>query len=75
MELWKKIINDIINRIEKLENNLVIKKFTIPSDGYLVPKVLSSDPVSPTANEVWINSTTKQLKWRDGGTTRAVTLT
>lgn len=67
-------IKGIIRRIENLEKGSQIKKTKVPSDGYFVPKVLSSDPSDPVNNEVWINSTTNQLKWNKNGSIKTVTL-
>jgi len=39
------------------------------SDGNGFLGVISSDPVSPTNGESWINSTDKKHKFRFGGTT------
>ncbi len=62
MEMWKKIINDILRRLDALENNVVIKKITIPADGYLVLKEVTSDPSTPKEGEMWVNKTTWQIK-------------
>lgn len=75
MDHLRKIILDITNRIERLERNLTLNKLSIPSSGYFVPKVLTSDPASPQTNEVWINSTSNQLKWYTGTTIKTITFT
>ncbi len=75
MDQIVRLLAALQNRIERIEKGLIIKKITVPSDGYFVPKVVSSDPISPQTNEVWINSTSSQLKWYTGATTKAVTLT
>lgn len=74
MDLLIQLIKTLQDRVEKLEKGIFIKKFTIPSDGYFVIKVVSTDPVSPQNNEVWINSSTNQFKWNANGTIKAVTL-
>ena len=69
-----RILSALQNDVEKLKMGIA-RKIIIPSDaGYFVPKVLSSDPASPQTNEIWINSSSHTLKWFDGTTTRAVTL-
>lgn len=75
MDQLRGILANIQNRIEKIEKGLIIKIITIPADGAFVPKVVTSDPTTPKANEVWIRSDTKQLSWNDAGTVRRVTLT
>lgn len=67
-------IKGILRRIENIEKGSQIKKIKVPDEGYFIPKVLSSDPASPTNNEVWINSTSNQLKWNKNGTIKTVTL-
>ena len=74
MDEIKRIIKDISDRLEKFERSFTVKKLTIPSDGYFVLKVLTSDPVAPQVNEMWINSTTNQIKWNKSGTIKVVTL-
>ncbi len=74
MDYLRGIITDILRRLDALERNITIKKYSVPSDGFFVPKVLSSDPGTPQVNEIWINSTTKALSWNDSGTIRRVTL-
>jgi len=72
MEELRRLLTDLMRRLETIEKGLIIKIITIPSDGAFVPKVLSSDPGSPKNNEVWINSTTNQLKWNKGGTIKVI---
>ncbi len=76
MDEIRRFLVDLSTRLEKIEKGLVIKILTIPSDdtGAFVPKVVSTDPTTPKNNEVWINSTTNQLKWNKAGTIKAVTL-
>jgi hypothetical protein len=76
MDEIRKMFVELQRQIEVLAKGLIIKKITIPSDttGYLIPKVLASDPASPVNNEVWINSTSNQLKWNKNGAVKAVTL-
>lgn len=76
MDELRRLLNDLDTRLQKIEKGLIIKKITIPFDtsGYLIIKVLATDPVSPVNNEIWINSTTNQLKWNKNGTIKAVTL-
>lgn len=74
MELIRKLITDLESRIEALERNLTIKKITIPSDGYLVIKKVSSDPSSPVDGELWLNTTTNLFKVRINGVTKTVTV-
>jgi hypothetical protein len=75
MEEWKRIINEIFTRLEKLETNTNLKEVTIPEDGYIIPKRIASDPVSPVEGEIWINTTSNTLKVRINGVTKTVTLT
>ncbi len=74
MEEIKKLFKNIFYRLEVLERGLVIKKITIPSDtsGFLIIKRVTTDPVAPIDGEMWINTTSKQLKWRNGATTQYV---
>lgn len=74
MDEIRRILTNLQYRLENIEKGLVVKKITIPSDGYLVIKTLATDPTTPQANEIWINTTTNQLKWYNGTTTKAVTL-
>ncbi len=76
MDEIRRILNDLARRVEYLEKGLVVKKITIPADstGFLVIKIVTSDPVSPVNNEIWINLTSNQLKWNKSGTIKAVTL-
>jgi hypothetical protein len=76
MDEIRRILHDFNQRLEKFEKGIVIKILTIPPDssGAFIPKVVSTDPLSPKTNEIWINSTSHQLKWWDGTTLRAVTL-
>lgn len=74
MDIFIQMLKALQNRVEKLEGGAFLTKLTIPSGGYFVPKVVSTDPSSPKTNEVWINSTTSQLKWYTGSTTKVVTL-
>jgi hypothetical protein len=68
IDILSRIITALQNDVERLKMGIA-RKITIPTDGYFVPKVVSSDPVSPQTNEVWINSTSKTIKWFDGTTT------
>lgn len=76
MDEIRRILNDLARRVEYLEKGLVVKKITIPTDstGFLVIKIVTTDPVSPVNNEIWINTTSNQLKWNKSGTIKAVTL-
>lgn len=74
MDLITQLLKNLQDRVEKIEKGLFIKKITIPSDGYFVIKVVSTDPTTPANNEIWINSSTNQLKWNANGTIKAVTL-
>jgi hypothetical protein len=72
MDALREFFVDIRRRIENLERGLIIKIITIPTDGAFIPKVVASDPASPKNNEVWINSTTNQLKWNKSGTIKTI---
>ncbi len=74
MDLLTQLIKDLQLRVEKLERGTFLTKLSIPSTGYFVIKVVSSDPGSPQNNEIWINSSSNQLKWNKNGTIKAVTL-
>jgi len=74
MDLLTQLLKDLQLRVEKLERGTFLTKLTIPSTGYFVIKVVTSDPSSPKTNEIWINSSTNQLKWYTGSATKAVTL-
>lgn len=77
MDEIRRLLVDLNRRLETIEKGLVIKILTIPSNdsGAFVIKAVSSDPASPKNNEVWINTSTNQLKWNKAGTIKTVTLT
>lgn len=74
MDEIRRIFADILQRVEKLEKGLIINKITVPANdtGVFIPKVVSSDPAAPVNNEIWINSTSNQLKWNKGGTIKTI---
>ena len=74
MDLLIQMIKDLQQRVEKLEGGTYLTKLSIPQKGFFIIKVVTSDPASPQTNEIWINSTTSQLKWYTGSATKAVTL-
>jgi hypothetical protein len=59
----KDIIDDLANRLRKLETG---QRFTVP--------VVTTDPTNRRNGDMWINSTTNQLKAVDStGTIRIIT--
>ena len=76
MDSIRALLKDLSDRLEKFERGFIIKRLTIPPNdtGSFVPKVVTSDPGSPVNNEVWINSTSNQLKWNKAGSIKTVTL-
>lgn len=75
MDTWIRELVDIKNRLENIEKGLVIKKITIPTDGYIVVKKVTSDPVSPVEGEIWENLTSHALKTYVNGVVKTFTLT
>jgi hypothetical protein len=62
---FKAFFDDIFSRLRKLET---ATRFTVP--------IVSTDPTAPRNGDMWYNSTSSQLKFRDStGTIRIVTLT
>lgn len=62
---FKAYFDDIFSRLRKLET---AQRFTVP--------VVSTDPVAPRNGDMWYNSTSGILKFRDStGTIKAITLT
>lgn len=59
------MFSDLKDRLSKLEN---AQRFTVP--------ISATDPSNPRNGDMWINSTTNQLKAKDStGTTRVITWT
>lgn len=64
---------EVLNRIAELEKKLnelrsnQVYLFNIPH--------YTTDPASPTNNQIWVNDTTNTLKIRVNGVTKTVTLT
>ncbi len=57
--------DDILSRVRKLET---AQRFTVP--------IVTTDPTNPRNGDMWYNSTTSQLKFRNSaGTIQVVTLT
>lgn len=57
--------DDMLSRIRKLET---AQRFTVP--------IVTTDPTNPRNGDMWYNSTTSQLKFRNSaGTIQVVTLT
>ena len=62
---FKAFFDDIFSRLRKLET---ATRFTVP--------IVTTDPTAPRNGDMWYNSTSGQLKFRDStGTIRIVTLT
>jgi len=74
MEALRKIIKDMLSRLDKIENGLNIKILTLRDGTFVVPET-TSDPSSPVDGQIWFRTDTNQLKIRNGGTTKSVTLT
>ena len=74
MDEIRRLLKNLQDRIQNLEKGIFIKKLTIPSDGFIVIKVVASDPVAPVNNEIWINSSTNYLKWNKNGVIKSVLL-
>ena len=62
MDELRRILKEYDQRLENLEKGLVIKKITIPIDGYFVVQKLTADPSSPIEGQLWENVTTHHLK-------------
>ena len=61
----RRYFDDIFNRLLKLEN---AKRFTAPN--------VTSDPTNPMIGDLWLNTTSNQLKVVDAnGTVRVITWT
>jgi len=61
----KPFFDDLAARVRKLET---AQRFTVP--------IVTTDPTNPRNGDMWYNSTSSQLKFRDSaGTIRIVTLT
>jgi hypothetical protein len=57
--------DDILSRVRKLET---AQRFTVP--------IVTTDPTNPRNGDMWYNSTSSQLKFRNSaGTIQVVTLT
>jgi len=57
--------DDILSRVRKLET---AQRFTVP--------IVTTDPTNPRNGDMWYNSTSSQLKFRNSaGTIQIVTLT
>lgn len=62
---FKTFFDDIFARLRKLET---ASRFTVP--------IVSTDPTAPRNGDMWYNSTTSQLKFKNSaGTIQVVTLT
>jgi hypothetical protein len=62
---FKAFFDDIFSRLRKLET---AGRFTVP--------IVSTDPTAPRNGDMWYNSTSGILKFRDStGTIRTITLT
>jgi hypothetical protein len=72
MDELRRIITELNNRVENLEKGLVIKKITIPTDGYFVVKKVTADPGSPIEGELWENTTSHHLKIYLNGTVTTI---
>lgn len=73
MDKLRELLKDLKQRVENLEKGGIIKTLNVAS-GVLVIPILTADPGSPINGQCWYNSTSNQLKVRNGGTTKAVTL-
>ena len=74
MDEIRRIFTDFARRLENIEKGLVIKKITIPTDGYLVVKKVTTDPASPVEGEIWENTTSHTLKVYLNGAVKTVTV-
>jgi len=62
---FKTFFDDIFSRLRKLET---AGRFTVP--------IVTTDPTAPRNGDMWYNSTTSQLKFKNSaGTIQVVTLT
>jgi hypothetical protein len=75
MDELRRIITNLNTRLENIEKGLVIKKITIPTDGYVVVKKVASDPGSPVEGEIWLNTTSHAMKTYVNGAVKTFTLT
>ncbi len=71
IDLLVRLLSDLVLRVEKLERGMIIQKITIPAvtdtTGYLVIKMVASDPSTPPNGEMWYNTATNQLKVKTSG--------
>jgi deoxyribose-phosphate aldolase len=78
IDLLVRLLSDLVLRVEKLERGMIIQKITIPAvtdtTGYLVIKMVASDPATPPNGEIWYNTASNQLKVKTSGGVKAVTL-
>lgn len=70
-----RIIQELRRNVDALMRAASIRNLTFPADGKLVIPVMTVDPDTPVNGQVWVNSTSSQLKVRIGGVTKVATLT
>lgn len=75
MEELAKIINDLEKKVNLALTQFVVRKITIPSDGYFIVQKVTSDPVAPYDGQLWLNTTTNLFKIRINGITKVITVT
>jgi hypothetical protein len=73
MDEFIKIIKDLQRRIDIIERAIELRNISIPTDGYLIVKKVSSDPVSPYDGEIWYNTTSDTYKCSQDGVIKTFT--
>jgi len=69
-----KVIEDLTNRVNKLERGVYINNVTIPPTGSLVIQKTATDPVSPTNGQIWYNTTSNSFKCYQNGAVKTFTV-
>ena len=70
-----RIVKELQRAVESLQRARSVSSLTFPEDGKLVIPVMTADPTLPANGQIWVNSTSSQLKVRIGGVTKVATLT
>ena len=63
---FEKTVSELVRKVEELRTNQL--------NVFVVPRV-ATDPSSPVDGQMWINTTSNQLKIRMNGVTKVVTVT
>jgi hypothetical protein len=63
---FETIVSELVRKVEELKTNQI---------GTLVLPKLTADPSSPINGQIWVNTTSNQLKIRMNNVTKIVTVT